>query len=306
MSLDQFKKQASSFLHERFKVARLVFTDVTPAELLAEEATNKDPCSPDAKTMTIIAEASFEVDDYWRIVDVLHNRLHNIEWKQWKQSYKSLVLLEFLLTHGPEELADEFKSDSYIIEELGTFQHIDERGFNWGEIMHQKSQKILQLLKGGQILQESRLRALKITREIQGFGSSSSPSSSSSTFSPNFSPSFSFTSSFDSYSTITSPAWSDLHGENKFENLSSPEAIERHIWKGTGNEKNSPVGKFNTNGKHLWDCPPIEEDDCLIEPEDEEEKPASFLSGVCSKLAALSPTHPARAGFRRASNKCDE
>lgn len=41
---------------------------------LAEEATNKDPCSPDAKTMTIIAEASFEVDDYWRIVDVLHNR----------------------------------------------------------------------------------------------------------------------------------------------------------------------------------------------------------------------------------------
>lgn len=172
--------------------------------------------------------------------------------------------------------------------------------------MHQKSQKILQLLKGGQILQESRLRALKITREIQGFGSSSSPSSSSSTFSPNFSPSFSFTSSFDSYSTITSPAWSDLHGENKFENLSSPEAIERHIWKGTGNEKNSPVGKFNTNGKHLWDCPPIEEDDCLIEPEDEEEKPASFLSGVCSKLAALSPTHPARAGFRRASNKCDE
>lgn len=55
-------------------------------------------------------------------------RLRSVEWKQWKQSYKSLVLLEFLLTHGPEELADEFKRDSYIIEALGTFKHVDERG----------------------------------------------------------------------------------------------------------------------------------------------------------------------------------
>ncbi|XP_038880447.1 epsin-3 isoform X2 [Benincasa hispida] len=261
--------------------------------------------------MTIIAEASFEVDDYWRIVDVLHNRLHSIEWKQWKQSYKSLVLLEFLLTHGPEELADEFKSDSYIIEELGTFKHIDERGFNWGEIMQQKSQKILQLLKGGQTLKESRLKALKITREIQGFGSSSSPSSSSSTLSPSFSPSFSFatsrTSSFGSYSTTTSPTWSDLHEENKFEKSKSPEdAIESHNWEGMGTENNSPVSNFNIKRQHLWDSPLIEEDDCLLEPEDEEEKPASFLSGVCSKLALLSPTHPERAGFRKASNKWEE
>lgn len=43
-------------------------------ERLAEEATNNDPCSPDAKTMTRIADASYEVDDYWRIVDVLHRR----------------------------------------------------------------------------------------------------------------------------------------------------------------------------------------------------------------------------------------
>lgn len=41
---------------------------------LAEEATNNDPRSPDARTMTRIAEASFELDDYWRIVDILHSR----------------------------------------------------------------------------------------------------------------------------------------------------------------------------------------------------------------------------------------
>lgn len=41
---------------------------------LAEEATNGDPRSPDARTMTRISEAAFGMDDYWRIVDVLHQR----------------------------------------------------------------------------------------------------------------------------------------------------------------------------------------------------------------------------------------
>lgn len=36
--------------------------------------TNDDPSSPDAKTMTKIAEASFDTVDYWKIVDVLHRK----------------------------------------------------------------------------------------------------------------------------------------------------------------------------------------------------------------------------------------
>ncbi|KAF6163320.1 hypothetical protein GIB67_025184 [Kingdonia uniflora] len=60
------------FIQEKCKTARLVFTDVTLAELLAEEATSNEPNAPDAKTMTRIAEASFDIDDYWRVVDILH------------------------------------------------------------------------------------------------------------------------------------------------------------------------------------------------------------------------------------------
>ncbi|XLR44470.1 hypothetical protein S83_029130, partial [Arachis hypogaea] len=148
---------------------------------LAEETINKDDCSPDAKTMTRIAEASFELDDYWRIVDVLHSKFCTIDWEQWRQSYNALVLLEFLITHGPVEFALEFQRDAEIIEELGRFTYIDERGFNWGARMLKLSEHILKLLEGGEALNEARLKALKITNEIQGYGiSSSSPSSSSS------------------------------------------------------------------------------------------------------------------------------
>ncbi|KAF2534645.1 hypothetical protein F2Q70_00030384 [Brassica cretica] len=70
----EIKKQASLFLHDKYNVARLVLTDVTETELLVEEVTNDDPSSPDAKTMTKIADASFNTVDYWRIVDVLHRK----------------------------------------------------------------------------------------------------------------------------------------------------------------------------------------------------------------------------------------
>ncbi|CBI23661.3 unnamed protein product, partial [Vitis vinifera] len=198
--INQIKRQAASFIQEKYRTARLALTDTTPAELLAEEATNCDPIGPDAKTMTIIAEASFDIDDYWRIVDVLHKskcRLFTIDWKQWRQSYKTLVLLDFLLTHGPEDFAGAFQCDSDVIEELGTFRYVDEKGFDWGILMQKKSEKIIDLLRGGETLKEARFKALKITKEIQGFGNyMASPSSSSSSGS-------SRTSSFGSYSTST-------------------------------------------------------------------------------------------------------
>ncbi|KAK2402044.1 ENTH/VHS family protein [Trifolium repens] len=153
--LDQIKKQTTNFLQEKYKTARMTFTDVTGAELLAEEATNKDDCSPDAKTMTQIAEASFDIDEYWRIVDVLHRRLYNVDWEEWRQSYKALVLLEFMLTHGPIDFAQEFQCDAEIIEELGSFTHIDERGFNWGFRMQKLSNEILKLLQGGEALKQA-------------------------------------------------------------------------------------------------------------------------------------------------------
>ncbi|OVA06261.1 Epsin domain [Macleaya cordata] len=167
----EFKKQASFFLKEKIKTARLVLTDVTPAELLTEEATNGNPWAPDTRTMGLISRAAFEVDDYWRIVEILHKRLLRFDRKNWRVSYKSLILLEHLLTHGPGSVAEEFQSDIHVIQEMGSFQYIDERGFNWGQNVRKKSERILKLLEKGPLLKEERNRARKVTREIQGFGS---------------------------------------------------------------------------------------------------------------------------------------
>jgi hypothetical protein len=51
---------------------------------LVQEATNNEPCVPDAKTLACIADAAFDMDDFWRIAKVLHQRLSRAaDWKEW-------------------------------------------------------------------------------------------------------------------------------------------------------------------------------------------------------------------------------
>ncbi|XP_068486557.1 uncharacterized protein [Phaseolus vulgaris] len=271
--LEQIKKQTTNFLQEKYKSARMTFTDVTKAELLAEEATNKDDCSPDAKTMTRIAEASFDIDDYWRIVDILRQRLYNVDWEQWRQAYKALVLLEFLLTHGPREFSKEFQCDVEIIEELGGFTHIDEKGFNWGSRMQKLSDEIVKLLQEAEALTEARLKALKITNGIEGFGSSvkcPSPTSSS----------------FYSFSTTSTPATifhsnhSDSIGNNGNIILLPPRDL-KHVRK-----------------NHLWKRFADEEKNILVESKEDEdvEKPKGFVGEICSKISGISPVKGEKRG----------
>lgn len=159
--------------------------------------------------------------------------------------------------------------------------------------MKKKSDEILKLLGGGEKLKEARLKALKVTREIQGFGGSmtSSPNSSSSEAST--------FSSFLSCSTTTTPTWNDINELNKFQlpflAKESPESTDFSA-------KNK-----NVEGSHLWDCPEIQETGSLLDPEDVGGgKTDGVISGICSKLVGISPSkgynNGEKVGFRSVSD----
>ncbi|KAL3032506.1 hypothetical protein AAZX31_02G087200 [Glycine max] len=144
--IHEIKGQAFRFLKEKIKTARLVLTDVTPVQLMTEEVTNENPRPPDTRTRSIIARAAFEVDEYERI-EILHHRLSKFDKGYWRASYNALTLLEHLLTHGPKRVPEEFQCDIHVIEEIGQFQYIDEKRFNWGLSVRKLSERILKLLK---------------------------------------------------------------------------------------------------------------------------------------------------------------
>ncbi|EYU33198.1 hypothetical protein ABFS82_06G147300 [Erythranthe guttata] len=169
--MQDLKRQASFFLKEKIKTARLVLTDVTPMQLLTEEVTNGDSLAPDAHAMRLISRAAFEVDDYERIVQILHHRLSKFDAWNWRGCYNGVVLLENLLTHGPQRIAEEFQSDRDTIQDMTTFHFVDHKGFNWGLSVKLKAERVMKLLEDRTYLKDERARARKITVGIKGFGS---------------------------------------------------------------------------------------------------------------------------------------
>lgn len=55
-------------------------------------------------------------------------RLSKFDRRNWRESYNAIIVLEHLLTHGPESVAEEFQTEKFIINNMETFQHVDERG----------------------------------------------------------------------------------------------------------------------------------------------------------------------------------
>lgn len=56
------------------------------------------------------------------------NRLAKFDQRNWRMAYNSLIVVEHLLTHGPESVSDEFQGDKHVISQMQTFQQIDEKG----------------------------------------------------------------------------------------------------------------------------------------------------------------------------------
>ncbi|KAF0900830.1 hypothetical protein E2562_035466 [Oryza meyeriana var. granulata] len=226
----QLLGQASGFLQDKYKQARLALGDVTPAELLVQEATNKDAgVGPDARTLACIADAAFDMDDYWRIAAVLRRRMARAaDWKEWRPVYKTLVVLEFLLTHGPDEVPRDFLPDIAAVRDLRGFTHVDDRGFDWGACMQRRCDSVLALLTDADRLRDARRRAIRVSHEVQhgclagGGGGGFSPASSAGSPSSASSRTSSHTSSWsvassDSPTIVCLCAGADYRHDKKFD-----------------------------------------------------------------------------------------
>ncbi|KAG7030727.1 ENT3-4, partial [Cucurbita argyrosperma subsp. argyrosperma] len=161
----ELKKKACFFLKEHLKIARLALTDVTHAQLLTEEATSGNPWPPDSPSMREITKASFEVDEFYRIVEILHKRLERFEAREWRASYNAVILVEHALTHGPYSFAKEFANDRAVLREMEGFHFVDDKG------VRKLSARVLKLLEEEDFLIQERIKARNLTRGIQGFGS---------------------------------------------------------------------------------------------------------------------------------------
>ncbi|KAG0586205.1 hypothetical protein KC19_2G072200 [Ceratodon purpureus] len=171
--MERLRNRASYLLKDSLKIARVALVDVSTAELMTEDATNADEWGPTTKQMAEISESSNNSEEYLRIVHVLHKRFALNTQKYWRQIHKSLILLEYLLCHGPEHLMMEFRQDKGRLEEFARFVYVDWKGVDRGSAVQRRAKHVLHLLMDEAFYKNERTNAQKISKVISGFGSES-------------------------------------------------------------------------------------------------------------------------------------
>jgi len=156
--------------------------------------------------------------------------------------------------------------------------------------MQKLSDEIVKLLQNAEALTEARLKALKITNGIQGFGcavkcpSPTSPSSSGS-------------SSFYSFSTTSTPDNNIFHSNDNLNKQKSQKSGS------IGNNSNinimlPPRDLKHVTKNHLWKGFAGEEKNILIDSTEDEyvAKPKGFVGEMYEKISAVSPLNGEKRG----------
>lgn len=76
----------------------------------------------------------------------IYQRFTEKEANQWRQIYKALVLLEFLVKNGSERVIDDARSHLSLIKVLRNFYYTDEQGKDQGINVRNRSKELAELL----------------------------------------------------------------------------------------------------------------------------------------------------------------
>ncbi|KAI7900574.1 uncharacterized protein BX663DRAFT_458225 [Cokeromyces recurvatus] len=124
-------------------------------QIKVREATSNDPWGPSGTLMNEIAQYTYNEGDFIEIMDMIDKRL-NDKGKNWRHVFKALLLLDYCLHVGSENVVLYAKENIYIVKTLREFQHVDEHKKDVGANVRQKAKDITNLLQDDNRLKEER------------------------------------------------------------------------------------------------------------------------------------------------------
>ncbi|KAI8062151.1 hypothetical protein BC940DRAFT_309257 [Gongronella butleri] len=142
------------------------FSDV---QIKVRKATSNDAWGPSGTLMNEIAQLTYNKHEFIEVMDMIDKRL-NDKGKNWRHVFKALLLLDYCLHVGSENVIVYARENSYVVKTLRDFQHIDETGKDVGANVRQKAKDIINLLQDDHRLQEERRQRKKMRQRMAGVG----------------------------------------------------------------------------------------------------------------------------------------
>ncbi|KAL2180565.1 uncharacterized protein P884DRAFT_217808 [Thermothelomyces heterothallicus CBS 202.75] len=183
MDLNSLKKQVSNLtLYDIKAGVRKVQNAVmnyTEMEAKVREATNNEPWGASSTQMQEIADGTFNYQTLNEIMPMIYRRFTEKSAEEWRQIYKALQLLEYLIKHGSERVVDDARSHISLLKMLRQFHYIDQNGKDQGVNIRHRANELAKLLSDVDLIRAERKKARANKGKFtsmqggSGFGSSS-------------------------------------------------------------------------------------------------------------------------------------
>ncbi|KAL6304442.1 hypothetical protein BKA93DRAFT_784005 [Sparassis latifolia] len=153
-----------------YNQAKNVVFNVSEMEAKVREATNDDPWGASSTLMQDIAQGTYNFQNFNEVMPAIYARFMEKEAKQWRQIYKALQLLEYLVKNGSERVVDDARSHVATIKMLRNFYYIDDKGKDQGLNVRNRSRELVDLLSDVEKIRTERRKAKANKHKYIGSG----------------------------------------------------------------------------------------------------------------------------------------
>ncbi|XP_032796424.2 clathrin interactor 1 isoform X4 [Daphnia magna] len=141
------------------KVTNVVM-NYTEIEAKVREATNDEAWGPTGQLMQEVAQATFTYEQFPEVMGMLWKRMLG-ERKNWRRTYKSLLLLNYLIKNGSERVVTSAREHLYDLRGLENYTCVDEQGKDQGVNIRHKVKEMVDFIQDDDKLREERKKAKK-------------------------------------------------------------------------------------------------------------------------------------------------
>ncbi|XP_031555347.1 clathrin interactor 1-like isoform X2 [Actinia tenebrosa] len=148
-----------------------VVMNYSDVEAKVREATNDDTWGPHGSLMQEVARFTYTYEHFPEVMSMLWKRMLQENKKNWRRSYKALLLLGYLLRNGSERVVTSARDHVYDMRQLENFNYIDETGKDQGINIRHKVKEIIELIQDDERMRSERKRAKKNRDKYTGVSS---------------------------------------------------------------------------------------------------------------------------------------
>jgi len=133
----------------------------TEIEAKVREATNDEQWGPTGQQMNEIASHTFSYESFPEVMGMLWKRMLQDNKTNWRRTYKSLILLNYLVRNGSERVVTSSREHVYDLRSLETYTFHDELGKDMGVNVRHRAKLLVEFIQDDDRLREERKKAKK-------------------------------------------------------------------------------------------------------------------------------------------------